>query len=419
MEVQQSIFYEESTEEEPKEKDIVGNRLSVSDMERVVPLFEAFRELIDGGSDEYTALQVLELIGKEKKDLTVSEARDSARASFCGIQLHNLQYFTSLFLRVSNLNRSVEKDDIYRTFGFQKKEYRDALLRIVEIAKEDDNITPRGLWDTWRMNGHDFTISKGVSTLLPPTETQILWESGLKERDIKEFFDNAGKIDRERLDPHRTLLMNEVMCITNYSFSESAMQVPLFYDEIVIPRDYPNSPISIIDYKTGKEFKTPGKVEKVQMFLMMGSVLANIVDKIGSAQWPGQSDWDLVHNHYSLPQITEKHLRGFPVGSLSSGDFLFAREYLNKNIEFKYINPLTQESTMFKGKDIGIDTEEGMATMIGYLNDLNLFYFKYKEILASILKKKRRYKPYISPRFSYDGFDRGNKGGGDYQSALF
>ena len=45
------------------------------------------------------------------------------------------------------------------------------------------------------------------------------------------------------------------MLITNIDFGDRNMQLISIPDEVRIPNDWPNSPIEIIDYKTGYEFK--------------------------------------------------------------------------------------------------------------------------------------------------------------------
>ena len=420
---QESIFSKNTegwidTDELDTEEQKQGNRLSISAMEKVIPIYDIFNELINEENDEYNALRFLVKIHKEKKEEDISEVVRNAKASIRGTQLHNLQYFHSLFSRVTRLGRDVEREDILKTFPYQKKGYNNGLYRVLEIAREENDLDILGYWNTWRMNGHDFSIPHNSSTLINPYEMLELWESGVAEKDIDEFFRNVKKIDEEELNPHNSLRINEVMCITNFSFEQSTLQVPSFLDEITIPRNFPDSPIIIVDYKTGKEFRKPSKIEKIQIFLMMNSVLANIVDVANSIQWPGQKDWDIAHDGFPLPSVTKKSLIGFPIGFLHASEIFCMRDYLKENIQFRYVNPLTQKYIVIEPNDIGIDSEEGIIDMLEYLEKLNTFYAKNKIILSPILRKGK-FTPYILPKFPYDGFDKGNIAGESFQSPLF
>lgn len=376
-----------------------GNRLSVSQMERVIPLFNKYFD-VDDDIDVAKDLKK-----QEDRELDTQEARVSAEASIYGTQIHQLQYFQQLFSRVHNLCRDVDIEDFKATFPFRDKSYYEALETIhnMTVDKKD----PIQLWNTWRLNGHDFSLPEGVQTILSPNEIKEIWEvDAVKKKDVDEFSKNVKNMEKGKLDPHRNLLMNEVMLITNMYLGDSNLQTTTMVDEVVVPIDFPDKPIVVRDYKTGRQFAKPSMTENIQIFLMMNSVLTNIAYGSHEMEW-GQRDWEMVRNRLRLPSLNSKNYKNTSFGSVYDLDILMWSDMFDSRIRFEYVNPLTQESLEITAKDMGIDTKEGLENVLIYLDEVNKFYGKYKKLIKPLFKKK--YVPYVLPKFDYDGFKRGNR----------
>lgn len=378
----------------------IGNRLSVSQIEKIIPLFNQSMEY----SNEYDILQILKI--NNQGTWSEKEAERSAHFSIYGTQLHYLQYFYQLFSRVEGLGREIDMSDFKKTFMFRDRDYLNGLGRIIDIAREEGNLDFLGYWNSWRMNGHEFSIPNNVVSVLSPTKIRDIWEGyTVNMMDIDKFFKSVDKIDSDKLDHEKSLVINEAMFITNFYIGGSNLQVPTAIDELVIPKNFPDTAMTLIDYKTGKQFKDVHNIEKIQIFLMISAVLLAMVDKIEKIQWV-DGQWEIAHAKHSLPFITKSSLRNISINNVCEEDLLAIHRNFKNSIKFKYVNPLTQESIEVTSKDIGIDSEEGIEDIMGYLGGMNNFYSKYKEIIKPKLRSK--YVPYILPKFSYKDFNKGN-----------
>jgi len=382
------------------EKSLEGNRLSVSQFENLIPTFNKCTE-------SNSELEILEYLKKkEVKEPNVERTRKNAKASIRGTQLHQLQYFHQLFSRVEQLGRGVGLDDFSKTFPNMGDRYYQTLQTIHGLV--DNTEDPIEYWDAWRLNGHDFTLPEGVTTIISPEEIKEMWEeSAVTKEDVDNFSQNKGKIEDEKLNPNNSLLVNETKFVTNMNLESGNLQVPTIVDELVIPREFPYKPIQLIDYKTGKQFREPGKIDRLQIFLMMTSVLTNVFFRIEDIQW-GKGMWEIAHDRLQLPFIPpRKYFNDIAVGKISKEDILRESDFFRSMISFKYINPLTQESIEVSANDIGVDTNEGVSNFLVYLDELNKFNTKYKKVLIERFKKGKSL-PYRRPEFGYDGFKKGN-----------
>ncbi|MGI6443946.1 MAG: hypothetical protein ACOX06_02970 [Candidatus Dojkabacteria bacterium] len=387
------------------EKNGEGSRLSVSQFESLIPVFDECKKF----DSELEVLQYLKK--KEVEELDIEEVRDNARASIRGTQIHQLQYFYQLFSRVEKLGRKITLEDFNRTFPnkdnlFKDNLYYNALYTIYNLV--DNTEDPLEFWEAWRLNGHDFTLPEGITALIPPEEIKEMWErSAVTKDDIDKFSQNVWKIDREKLDPDKALLVNEAMFVTNTYLKNGNLQVPTMVDELVVPKEFPNKPIQLIDYKTGKQFKEPSDIDKLQIFLMMTSVLTNIYFKVEDIQW-NQSMWEIAHDSLRLPFIPpRKYFNAIAIGKITEEDIFMESDFFRKLIFFKYVNPLTQESIEVNAKDLGIHRDEGIGDFLASLDDLNKFYTKYKKILKHKVGRSTLVQYWI-PELGYDGFKKGN-----------
>ena len=375
---QDSLFDIEPLQKESKET-ITGNRLSPSKLEKLSLIHEMYEE----SDDE---LSFLSEIIKPEKQPSKEEILKNAKWSIYGTQVHNLMYFAQIFERAKALDRKPKEEDIRNTFVYRDRQFYRTMRELLLLTDYDSLNPSQSFWNEWRMKGQDFNPEDNSTYIIKPDEVQKIWEdSPVPLEDIHQLYESMKKEDERKFNPHETLLINEVTTITNIYFSDSNLQVPSVIDEIVIPKNFPQQPIHIIDYKTGKQFKEPGVVEKKQAFLMIVAVYANILSKAGSAKF-GPSDWEVGHNIYEFPAFKKRSLRVLPVGSIYAEDLIKDIETINNCITFSYVDPLTQRHIDFTTKESGTETQEEMAETLYYLNSLNNFYSKYKEVLGARLK---------------------------------
>ncbi|OGC37480.1 hypothetical protein A2436_01115 [candidate division WS6 bacterium RIFOXYC1_FULL_33_9] len=393
-----------NTSKKEKRDSVEGARVSPSQIEKLSYLYELHNR-IPNDIDFVHELTKIEPIEKEK-------ALESARYSIYGTQMHQLQYFTQLFNRTEQLNRLPSKNDFLYTFPFRNSEYYKGLQHILDITDTHSNNISQSYWNEWRMNGQDFTPKRHKNYIINPSTIRDMWELGvIPLEDMDTFNMNKEKIDKEKLNPHNTMLLNETFSILNIFFNDCHLQVPTLIDEICIPNDFPNSPIRIIDYKTGSQFKEPEYKERIQMFLMMTSILVNMMDRVGSVQFK-QSQWDITHNTHDLPFFTKRKLKDNLIGSVYFDQILDISDVFNKYFKFSYVNPLTQESIDININDIGIDIKD----MLMYLNGITSFYIKYRNILKPKIDSNR--SPYTLPSFPIKDFDKCNGFSNDIQLGL-
>jgi len=375
---QDSLFDIEPLQKESKET-ITGNRLSPSKLEKLSLIHEMYEE----SDDE---LSFLSEIIKPEKQPSKEEILKNAKWSIYGTQVHNLMYFAQIFERAKALGRKPKEEDIRNTFVYRDRQFYRTMRELLLLTDYDSSNPSQSFWNEWRMKGQDFNPEDNSTYIIKPDEVQKIWEdSPVPLEDIHQLYESMKKEDERKFNPHETLLINEVTTITNIYFSDSNLQVPSVIDEIVIPKNFPKEPIHIVDYKTGKQFKEPGVVEKKQAFLMITAVYANILSKAGSAKF-GPSDWEVGHNIYEFPAFKKRSLRVLPVGSIYAEDLIKDIETINNCITFSYVDPLTQRHIDFTTKESGTETQEEMAETLYYLNSLNNFYSKYKEVLGARLK---------------------------------
>ena len=376
-----------SSTEEKKEKKS-GSRINPSQLEYLSTMYYNFKK--DGKEPSYTDLD-------SKIEPSKTEILENAHWSIYGTQLHSLQYFTQIFKRAEYFNRLPTYEDYQYTFLQRDSTYYDALLKIQDIS----NISPnqdtldisQTYWNEWRMNGHDFTPKKHKYYRISPTTIQNMWEDGvIPLKDIYTFRDTFK--ESEKLNPTKTVLLNEIFLLTNLYFNESNIQIPTLVDEICIPKNFPKSPIEIIDYKTGKQFKKPGYKERVQIFLIMTAVLTNVIDRVPNIVWE------------DIPTFKGKKASKKFISSIFFSDLVSRYDVHRDSFRFKYVNPLNQDEIEVSSKDLGIDSKKGIRDILMYINSINNFYNQYKQILKYKIDSSR--SPYTLPTFPIKNFVKGN-----------
>ncbi len=372
-----------------------GCRVSPSQIETLSYLYEEYRD-----ADETTISNEI----NSRKDIDEKEVLKNAHWSIYGTQMHYLTYFTQLFERAKSLNRLPTYNDFQVTFPYRDREYYFAMLKILDLTDIDTDLPSQQFWNEWRMNGQDFVPQKKRNYLISPYTIKEMWENGtVPLDDIDKFNTNISNIPKEKLDPDETLVINEVLSITNILFNDSNLQVPTMIDEISIPKDVPKSPIHLIDYKTCKQFKQPEYKERVQIFLMMTAVLVNIIDRAHSINF-NRNQWNIVHNTRDFPFFTKKNLKNNLIGNVYFEQLIDCIEQYNQGMKFSYVNPLTQESIDIDMKDIYLDTEDSIKDMLMYLNRINNFYIKNKDVIKNRLDSTKYL--YTLPIFPLKDFDK-------------
>ena len=376
-----------SSTQEKKEKKS-GSRINPSQLEYLSTMYYNFKK--DGKEPSYTDLE-------SKVQPSKTEILENAHWSIYGTQLHSLQYFTQIFKRASYLNRLPSYEDYQFTFLQRDREYYDALLKIQDISdislNQDSLDISQTYWNEWRMNGHDFTPNKHKNYQIPPTTIKNIWEYGvIPLKDIYTFRESFKESDK--LNPTKTVLLNETFLLTNLYFNNGNIQIPTLVDEICIPKDFPNTPIEIIDYKTGKQFKKPQLKERVQIFLIMTGVLTNVLDRVPDIVWE------------DIPTFRGKKASKKFISSIFFSDLVSRYDVYKDSFRFKYINPLNQESIEVSTKDLGIDSKKGIKDILMYIYSINNFYNKYKPILKHKIDSSR--SPYTLPTFPIKNFVQGN-----------
>lgn len=384
----------------PPKKETNGSRISPSQIENLSNLYDIYKD----SHDEKDFLNRI----REEKPFEKEKTLENAKWSIYGTQLHQLQYFTQLFKRSGSLKRYPNLNDFKNTFPYREREYYEALLQLMDISDLENDNPSQTYWNEWRMNGQDFTPKRKSTYLIDPSTIRFLWENGtVPLKDIDTFNSNTKDIPEEKLNPEETLLINEVLSITNIFFNDCNLQVPTVIDEICIPTDFPRSPIHIVDYKTGKQFKQPLQKERVQIFLMMTSVLVNMYDRATSIKFK-YSPWDIAHNTRDFPFFTKKNLDNTLRGGVYFNEIVKSSDVFNYGMTFSYVNPLTQESIDISTKDLALDKEDDIKDMLMYLNSINTFYTKYKDILKKITHSSS--SPYTLPSFPIKNFNTNNNG---------
>lgn len=387
---------EDPTEEEVREK---GSRISISHLETLTPLYEA-------QSEDLVGAKLLETIRSERGRLEMDEKHllKNVKASIYGTQIHFLQYFTQLFDRCKPLGRIPDLSDFYATFPFKDDDYYYALGRIMEIASTQyEEVTAENFWKTWRLNGHDFSPKDEWYKTMAPSYIQKIWEDQELEEKILKDFAKGRRDKKEELNPGRVMVMNEGMLITNIDFGDRNMQLISIPDEIRIPNDWSSSPIEIIDYKTGYDFRKPDKVRLLQIFLTKIAVLNNVTMNLDEKMRFFLNAWDVVYDRVSLPSLVERRYRKLNRSFLLEDDLRVIAKEIDGLVKFSYVSP-----SMLRRIHVEYGSKDGYETEIEYIKGLNEFYSKNKDFLLPIVR--RRNPHYSLPSFPYKGFNKGGRG---------
>jgi len=390
------------------EEELPGVRISPSKMANLSSIFYQYNEA------ENTDTFFTEIL--ERAPINREKTLENAKWAIYGTQLHYLQYFSNIFSITAKLGRFPNELDFRTIFPNRKDGYYEALIKILNKTSEknilaDPILNSIEFWKIWKLNGHNFFPKRHKNYVIDPNDIKELWrdQNSPSKEDIAIFRENY-KERRILKDPKSTLLMSESLLILNIYFPELNCQIPTFIDEIQIPKNFPNEPIKIVDYKTGKQFKKPTDKEKIQIFLMITSVFIALIDEVKSGGIDfGFSEWDATHdiNRISLPKFKERSMytsKGL-ISSIYSTQLSTMHELMKKNIMFSYVNPLTQEELVVNPDDVflgnrkEIDNIDNILTLI---NDLAIFYTKYRDKLEYRLNSK--WAPYTLPTFPSEDF---------------
>lgn len=372
-------------------KEKYGSEISPSSLETIIHYHELYNDLKEeqGLSDNQLEKQFVSLLN-QNKTFNEQEVLKNAKDSIIGTHLHHLSYYQALFYRAFKQNRLPTLDDIEMTFPFRKEEYYNSMLDILNMSLDNycsespfENST--NFWNTIRFNGQDFK-NNGKSYRVSHKQIKKLWEADLLNRNHLEHMEANFKRKKGKYDPTKTFVMNEVPLILNTHFDNRNFQIVTSIDEIrITPSD--TTPIHIIDYKTGKQFKRPSELERLQIFLMMLAVYTKFVDKIYDLGYI-TSDWDLRKKEVKRHQLqfeNKKILkRGKNIKSIESWqvyDFL-----LSDFVKFSYVEPITHREIPITLDSNKLTQEEGKMNenqlIFHYCNKMDYyhrFYLKYKE----------------------------------------
>ncbi|MFA7683119.1 MAG: hypothetical protein WCX94_03190 [Candidatus Dojkabacteria bacterium] len=366
-----------------------GTRVSASTLERLIPTYEGFKM-----TDEIAYSDV------ENPNIESIEKR--AKSSFAGTQIHNLVYFTRLYDRCKLLNRPPNYMDLRDTFPTSQLDDSKA-YEILYSQNED----PVQAWRQWILNC-DMPKENGLSTILDPEVIMGIWQSGINNPDTDKVLENLPKPNLELWE------MNEVLTILNLELNRN-FQFPSSVDTILISKDSRNKPITIIDYKTGREASEISFPSKLQAMLMSISIYYNFIDEIPKASW-GLSEWDVAYptKAPNLPHFKKRASLGPKRINCSIGidAVCLDIEKIAKKVEFLYINPITGEEHEVEYLPIAM---EGLD----YLDELNEFYIAHKSELG-----KPKIYDFLTPKFKpmkildHDAYLESNRDKGT-QVALF
>jgi hypothetical protein len=374
-----------TVEKDTREK-ISGTRINPSQLEQLSTVYNKYKRTGDIPSNKES-----EIKDENEREKII----ENAQWSIYGTQLHSLQYFSQMFLRSEYLNRLPTYEDYQNTFIQREPQYYDALLKLQDLSQINSNRkaidNSQRYWNTWRMNGQDFTPQKHKNYTISPSIIKYIWENSVVPiRDINTFRDTFK--NDEQLDPNKTALINETLLLTNIYFNDGNIQIPTFVDEIRIPKNFPNQPIEIIDYKTGKQFKYPTSKEKLQIFLIMTSVLANIVDRVPTIEWK------------DIPTFKGKKGTKKLISSVYFNELVKKGDLYTNYLSFKYVNPLNQKEIEISTNDIDIDKAYGIKDSLLYIHTINTFYKRNKRKLKYLVDSSKA--PYTLPQFPIENFTK-------------
>lgn len=381
----------ETVSEEEHYDNVPGSRLSITEIE--------------------TLLDYQINPNKEERK-SKSELLEDANLSIYGTQIHNLQYFGQIFQRVNQLGRTPNEQDFLSTFVTKPNEYGKALGIISNniLKYTDTNLKPEekaiNFWNEWRINGQNFEAGNKSGYIIPPIEIKQLWENNqITYRNLQKLKDTLIQSSKaDKLDITKYLILNEVGQILNISFPSNRLQLISAVDEICIPKDYPNKPIRIIDYKTGKQLKNIGYNEKIQLFLMGISTYFTINDLAYTSKF-NLSQWDTVHEKKDLrlPHLGKKHIfQKNIVKKIGYWDILEQVRNIRKSIVFSYINPINGEERNIYPNDVFLGNIDEIRETLGYIELLNREYIESKNIIKEKIRPK--IAPYSLPKFEPNNF---------------
>ncbi len=407
------LDYDESSEKEVKN----GNRISVSRLESLVPLYNASQE-------DPTGLALLRLSRSLNNRIEECDEKilRNAKSSILGTQLHQLQYITQLFARSAFFDRLPDGTDFYSTFPFRSFEYTHSLARIMEIMENDPYYSiAENYWRAWRLNGHDFNPKNNGYRRITPLEIRVMWEEEeLGNKIMNDFRKGSVNMKMDDINPERVMIINEGLIITNIDFGGRNMQFISYPDEIRIPKDLLISPVEIIDYKTGLQFRKPDEAEQLQILFTKFAVYANIIRNTEKLRF-SQTAWEVVHERFRFPIMVNRKLQNPIRNYLSEEDLRVLWGDLDRLIKFSYVDPSTQRRMEITNSDLGIEMEGDYLKKIDYMRGLNDFYGVNKKFLSSLIKRGNN--DYSLPSFPYKGFDKRGSGnllkGGSLQPSLF
>jgi hypothetical protein len=349
---------------ESKSEKLPGSRLSISAIEKQIPIYEKYKETGEIGIEE---------INKDSQE----DLEHLAKISFTGTQLHNLTYFQNLSRRCERLGRIPTYDDLRDTFPTTEIEKSKA---IAQLYTELEN--PIEVWKEWIKNS-EIPKDKNAGMILDPETTKGIWDSGIYNPDINKIVKNIEEPNLEQVEMH------EVLTVLNLNLKRN-LQIPSYVDTLILePKNSKKKKLTIVDYKTGnKDLSKITFLDKVQALLMSVSVFYSFVDKKINYKF---SDWDVTHpiKDIDLPHLEKRAVLEAHKFNKSTTDYelLFHLKKIEDDVKFILKNPLTNKSVEVLYAPIA-------KTALEYLNDLSEFYAKNKNKL-----KKSKIDTFTTPQF--------------------
>jgi len=350
---------------EPRYEKLPGSRLSISNIEYQIPIYERFKESGKILLEEFTTYNQEEL-------------EHFAKISFTGTQLHNFVYFQRLFNRCQMLKRFPSYDDLRDTFPTTQLDESEA---IAQLYTEFEN--PKEVWREWIINS-EIPKKKNSATILDPEIIKGIWDSGIYNPNTKDIINNQEEPNLGQVEMH------EVLTILNLKL-ERNLQIPAYIDTIVLePKSDKQKSITIIDYKTGnRDFSKITFLDKLQALLMSTSVFCSFIDTTINYK---PSDWDAAHSidNIHLPHLERRAILGPHKfnNSITDYELLFRLKDIENSVTFILRNPVNNAS-------IKVDYAPIAKRALKYLNDLNEFYFERKAQL-----KQSNIRTFRTPQFT-------------------
>jgi hypothetical protein len=402
----------ERNHKEETQEQYLGANLSPTNIVKIIPLYESYGHLSPISQKE----SILKYKQKEEEK-TKEEILLNAKYAIYGTLIHNLEYFTEIFQQRSEITL----DYLETVFPRQKikknkeKENKDdnyyySLLKIQELANqeygysEDPFDNALNFWNTWRLNGQDFKPKGKDGALLNALDIKNIWEDDVVPIGHIEIFRDNFK---EKYQNTNSQNIYERMFGRNINFNQANLKTTCFVDKLSIPANYPDNPIKIIDFKTGKQFKYPTKAEKLQIFLITVCAYSNLIDHIDK-KVSSKKIWDIVHD-----TPNSNYLRILNNDLLSNKKSMYtplwyediAQFYdnLSQKTIFSYINPLTQDEIKIDlKKDLGLNNYGNIITLLKYIEKINEFYILNKKELETIVNTKN--PAFLLPKFPIKDF---------------